>query len=190
MQLKTLIISAAIATASTAVASEARAAPLLFTFTGLENTTFVLDSNPTPTSYSLYSFMVFNLKGTLNGAPHAFPELTFYSQAGAGGISSQDSSLVLTNIGPVVFSGATSNPVFTPGAIFNFPAGDTLTISTVSSVPEPSTWLLMMVGLFGIGITLRAAKNSRQNLSGFDMDAPTSIKPSTLSMTEAFPADL
>ena len=37
---------------------------------------------------------------------------------------------------------------------------DAVTISTVSAVPEPSTWLLMIAGIGGIGLMLRRAKQT------------------------------
>ena len=52
-----------------------------------------------------------------------------------------------------------------PGAYQEYQTGagggfDTITISDASAIPEPSTWLLMIVGIGGIGLMLRRAKQS------------------------------
>ena len=55
---------------------------------------------------------------------------------------------------PSLFTGTFSNPTFRPGTYQLYDSNSYYTL-TVTAVPEPATWLMMIVGFGAVGITLR-----------------------------------
>ena len=64
-----------------------------------------------------------------------------------------DTSFVKTNGGDQVYTGPETAPTFAPG-VFAMNNGSL----TVSPVPEPATWAMLLVGLAGLGAGLRGAR--------------------------------
>jgi hypothetical protein len=153
-----------IATALVAFASPTHAAPLLFTFSDMNNSSFQLDSNPVSTPSSIFSFTTPVTNGMQNGTAFDFGTVRFFSSISGGGVFSGFGSP--GGFGPQLFSGTTAKPVFSPGT-FSFtdfrgiPNGSSLTISAVAvtgAVPEPATWATMLAGFGGVGFAIRRRK--------------------------------
>lgn len=115
--------------------------------------TFFFDSAPTPVSFDAGSF---TLNGSASytagvfGAYRVDGPFTFYTASNFGGF---DSPLNIY-FSDQLFTGTTAAPVFRLGT-FALDSGS-ITISAVtSSVPEPATWGLMIVGFGMIGAASR-----------------------------------
>lgn len=147
----------------------ANAASLLFSVTGARTATFQLDSNPTPTTVIPSSAPFFigdqiqfaNVPGTFNGVVGT-------SNIGFGNglaASFQFSSALFSQFsGQAIFTGTANAPVFAPGvfALNNpFFGGATLTITQVAAaVPEPATWMMMLLGFGLIGASMRYGRRT------------------------------
>ena len=164
-------IALGMATALVAFASPAYAAPLLFTFSDLNNSSFQIDSNPVSAPSSIFSFTTSVTNGKQNGAAFDFGTVRFFSSIGGGGVFSEFGSP--GGFGPQLFSGTTATPVFSPGTyaftnLFGSPNGAGLTVSAVAvagAVPEPATWAMMLAGFGGIGFALRRRSKVRMAVS-------------------------
>jgi hypothetical protein len=142
----------------------ANAAPLLFTFSDMNNSSFQLDSNPVSAPSSIFSLTVPVTNGMQNGASFDFGTVRFFSTISGGGVFTQFGGP--GGFGPQLFSGTTAAPVFSPGT-FSFtdlrgvPTGSTLTISAVAAaVPEPATWAMMIFGFGAVGSMMRYRRRS------------------------------
>jgi len=131
----------------------AQASTLLFTLSGTDNITWVLDSSRTPDDVDLGNSFDFAGVGPSN-------YLTFFSTGQLGGLTASTQpggagSSVFNLVGPQIYSGLESSPVFTPGiylgltGLGNPGIEDTLTIS---ETPLPSTWLMLLSGFAGLGL--------------------------------------
>ena len=139
-----------------------------FTLTGGDGTlSFSLPSAAVPaTASTLYS--TFTLPTvTYNGAPVANDTVYFYSPSDGGGLTvlNADSSFILDEFGPTLFSGTPASPTFYSGifllsdgsALANrvdlAANGDVLTIAvvpSVSAVPAPSAFARLGTGVLGL----------------------------------------
>lgn len=164
-------IALGLATAAVALASPAYAATLLFTFSDANNSSFELDSNPVSVPSSIFSFTTEVTNGMQNGASFDFGTVRFFSGIGGGGVATEFGGP--GGFGPVLYSGTTAMPVFSPGS-FEFtdfrgvPTGTGLTISsapTASAVPEPATWTMMLAGFGGIAFVMRRRSKVRTTVS-------------------------
>ena len=171
MKLKRIAL-AGVAIAAVGFALPAVAAPLSFTLTGSREASFVLDSNPTPTSFSSII-----LGGTNFGDQISFSDVGG-SYGGTPGVATigfgtglaatlniGSPSLGFTQfVGPNLFSGTAANPIFSAGtfSLSSIVSGNsTLTISSlVGAVPEPGTWAMMILGLGMAGAGLRYRRRS------------------------------
>lgn len=171
MKLKSIAL-AGVATATMGFALPALAAPLSFTLTGSREASFVLDSNPVPTTFSSTVLGDFNfgdqisfdnVPGTYGGTP-GVASIGFGTGLFAT-LNVGSASLGFTQFtGPNLFSGTAANPVFTTGT-FNLTSivsgASTLTISSlVSAAPEPGTWMMMILGFGMAGAGLRYRRRS------------------------------
>jgi hypothetical protein len=136
----------------------AQAGLLLFTLTDAYDATFTLSSNPTPSGFFQSNNPYFDdVGGTLDGSPIVYPVVIFYSSSNSGGVSASTSLSSSENYfnlyGATIFSGTATNPIFAPGVfvLTNLSGGPTQAILTISEVPEPSTWALMIAGFAGLG---------------------------------------
>ena len=157
------ILLGAVAGAVATIAGAASATTLDFSYSG---GSFIFEgfagwtqsSDPTPLSYDTGADTTVAASGgdlvliggffPIAGGPISSVE--FYSTANGGGFS--DGSAI-SDFGLQIYSGTEAAPVFTPGS-YQLTFG-TLTIS---DVPEPATWTMMILGVAGIGAALRRRK--------------------------------
>lgn len=135
---------------------------------GIFSFSLVSSAQPTSSDTTYDQFAVST--ASYNGQALANNSVDFYSPAAGGGLYlfNNAADFYLNEYGPSVFSGTPANPVFHNGT-FTFTSGsssvngvstsadgDLLTISTASSVPEPSTLALFGTGAIGLaGLTRR-----------------------------------
>ena len=137
-----------------------------------QSAVFQLDSMPTPDRISDQSIFgveqIFfdNVSGVFNGI-----STTANIGFGRGGVANiqvlgQAGAMNRVNTstsGPSLFTGALATPMFTTGTFTT--ARSSLVISEVAAaVPEPATWLMMILGFGFVGGAMRA-KRRKQNVS-------------------------
>ena len=159
------------------VSSQASAALVLFTLTGPAPVSFTLDQSPTPAQVTPHYFTISNVVGTFLGAPSSHLSL-FFNDSGVLNIDdfidtgATLNSYTIDYIGPTapLFSGTTAAPTFNLGTYsfdntFSFPnlgsGVSTLSITSVDgAVPEPSTWMMMLVGFGLLGGAMRYGRKA------------------------------
>lgn len=158
----TLFLGACCAVAVT-VAAQAEAAPYTFVITGSQTIEFVLDSSPTPgyINPDADSFVLFGVAGTVNGQADTF-------SLGFGGPSFTTNfglfgSGVLSNFfttGDALYTGSKSVPTFKLGTFTLTPttAGPNYSL-TISAVPEPASWAMLLAGFGALGAAVRRRGN-------------------------------
>ena len=156
------------------VSSQASAALVLFTLTGPAPASFTLDQSPTPSSVTPNYFVMTNVVGTFLGAPSSHINLTFNDNGHWNiGIFNFDGPKIVDFFGSnaPLFSGTTATPTFNLGTYsFSDVSADglslgdgnsTLTIASVpGAVPEPSTWMMMLVGFGLLGGAVRYGRKA------------------------------
>ncbi len=154
------LISSLGVAAAIALGTSARAGELFFSYSEAGQPdgvmfSFEQASDPTPVSFAAGSNTVVpitDFSGTIPSADTA----TFRS-ADENGMFVIDGYEL---IGPQLYSGSEAAPHFSPltvsdGFIFN-PQNNNFGALTVTAVPEPATWALMLVGFGVLGVALRA----------------------------------
>ena len=158
------ILLCAAAGAAVAIAGTASATSLKFSYYGgyeflvAVGANWTQSSTPNPISYDTGSDTdvaasggdVLLFLGFLPFDPGSISSVEFNSAANGGGFS--DGSLVSVS-GPQIYTGTEANPVFTPG-VYDFSDG----VLTISDVPEPTTWTMMILGIGGVGAMMRRRK--------------------------------
>ena len=159
-----------------ALPSQASAATVLFTLTGDATASFYLDQSPTPSSVNPNNFSINQVSGILQGVPDTFG--VGFGTGGGFDLGANFLKLIATTTGNNdLFSGTTANPMFNLGDYALHGNIDTLgangnpittvgnfnlSITEVSAVPEPSTWMLMLVGFGAVGGSMRLARNRKK----------------------------
>ncbi|MGA8448145.1 MAG: PEP-CTERM sorting domain-containing protein [Roseiarcus sp.] len=148
--MRRLLGIAAGAAALAFAAGGAQATELVFTITGAGNIiTFDLPQHPTPDSYTLGQFFTFtSVDGTFDGTPTVFDGATFWNPDQDTGDLHLDS--FSPYFGDILYTGMESSPTFKTGS-FDIGDGEFSYTLTISAVPEPSTWGLMLLGFAGLG---------------------------------------
>jgi hypothetical protein len=138
--------------------SPSAASAVTFTISGdLDpTTTFTIPQNPIPTSFDLGNdFGIAPDNQVTNGVPVSL-SYYFYSDAALGGLS--DSFGYYNLFGPQLYTGPESSPTFTAGT-FTFYNGNNGNADTVTvSVPELSTWAMMLAGFAGLSFVTTRRK--------------------------------
>jgi PEP-CTERM motif len=147
----------------------ARADTVQFTVVDNTNTvTFNLTENPTPSLVASNLFQLNNIQVRVNGALFTGENIDFFPAT--GNVETIDDSIGFfhDNLGNILdtgpyFTGTLSDPTFVPGTYGT--AGDSLTITDITAaVPEPSTWVMMILGFCGLGFM---AYRQKQNGKAF-----------------------
>jgi hypothetical protein len=153
--MKKTIIGVSLAAA--VLATGAQAGELLFSYTetgpGAIDFSFDQSSNPTPLSYALGdSTQVPVSNWTGNVGPYS--SIVWFSLGDNGMFDTVDGAYVV--FGPQVYGGTEAAPTFATGV---FPGADQTNglsgVLTVTAVPEPAGWALMLIGFGALGSTLR-----------------------------------
>jgi hypothetical protein len=150
----------------------ASAATLLFDFVSVDpadSFSFSLDSNPTPFFDNSMTAIIETTFNTSAGPVDG--NVAFMIAANGGGFATFVPGFFFPEpVGEQLFTGTTADPTFAPGVFeLNFfnglapsgavivgPPAGTLTISeTMAAVPEPGTWLMMILGFGAIGASMR-----------------------------------
>ena len=154
-----------------------QAATYLFTLTGDTDTaSFVLDSSPTPDFVGgdpSPFFEIDGVPGSFTGsgqAPGAGPlhigDVQFYVADAGGGFEVNDNTTgapIFSLTGSQLFTGTVDAPTFTLGE-FDFtndfffgPVNEHLSIT---AVPEPATWAMLVLGFGVVGFAMRRRRTS------------------------------
>ncbi|MHA4867997.1 PEP-CTERM sorting domain-containing protein [Duganella sp. PWIR1] len=158
MKLKQILRTSA-AAALFVWAGVANAALYNFAVTGDYTATWQLDSHVVPDDYSLGAgFVVFDVDG-FPDAVIGVADVYFYNSASGGGVQIDDfygaNTLLLTD-GSQLYTGAESSPVFKLGtfALTEYQGSGKYSL-TISAVPEPATYGMLLGGLGLMGVVLR-----------------------------------
>jgi PEP-CTERM motif len=158
--MKTRLVMAATTIAALTCAATAQAETLLFSYSepGL-NFSFEQSSNPTPIAYQDDNYTQTPVTDW-TGSVGPYTSIVWYSTDQSGMFDTPDS--VYDIVGAQVYSGSESNPTFTPGVYTASDMnrdylGGTLTIT---AVPEPASWALMLIGLGALGAALRTSRRA------------------------------
>ena len=160
---KHLFAGAALAAAF--IASPASAAEFLFDFVGDDpdvSAQFVLDSVPMVDSIDATESFTINGVSVTRDSGVTQNDISFFTLAEGGGFDfDTEQSTGLSFFGPQLFSGTLANPSFLTGSFDLTGNPGTLTISSFeSAVPEPGTWLLMILGFGFVGAGMRRRKQA------------------------------
>lgn len=158
-----LLCGVALSAAVAAVPADAQA--LQFDLTGSRTASFILDDSIPDnfTTSALIGDQIFfnNVAGTFGGTAGS-ANISFGTNLVAD-LNIQSPNLAFTQLSTLgdLFTGPASNPTFNLGT-FNLsggftagPATLTITRAAVAAVPEPATWMMMLLGFGVVGAAAR-----------------------------------
>lgn len=150
------ILVATLLTAVSFLSEPANATVWSFDITGNGNASFIIDSSKTkPWSTNNTGITYANVSGIYNGTSTS-RYIQFFNDTSYGGFNI---GFVGQGKGTMVYTGSTSDPVFTVGTFsllpfaFGTSGGYTVTIKEVvaAAIPESATWAMMLVGFGMVG---------------------------------------
>jgi hypothetical protein len=150
-----VLIMATAAAAALGLAASAHAETLVFTYVEDGGLDFSFDQSatPTPLGYALGDYTdvaISNFTG--NVGPYS--SIVWYSAGASGQFNTPDNAYVV--FGPQVYSGPESAPIFATGTYAGADQTNGLAGTlTITAVPEPATWAMMILGLGMTGALLR-----------------------------------
>lgn len=154
---RTLLASAALA----ALAAPASAVTYVFTLSDGKTGSWQLPASPVPdVVFPGDGFRLLNVSGTVDGSPFT-ALMEFYTAGFGGGVCAGSACSLLDLYGPQLFTGSEAAPTFTLGTfamtdVFGTPSA-TLTISVI---PEPGSWAMMIAGFGLVGAGLRRRREA------------------------------
>ncbi|WBS05630.1 PEPxxWA-CTERM sorting domain-containing protein [Pseudoduganella sp. SL102] len=121
-----------------------------------------IDADETPDSIAPGSSLSYDfVPGRYPYGFSGYGDITFYHESQGGGMFITDSwnssFAILRGEGDQIYSGSEADPVFEPGTytmFYDF-GGPTNFTLTISAVPEPATYAMMLGGLGLVGAALR-----------------------------------
>jgi len=159
MTLKRLISNAAVATALLCTGA-ANAALYQFTVSGDYAATWRLDSSTIPgVVFPGVGFIYGDVAGIYENAVSELADVAFFNGSLGGGLSIEDfygEQFLLIADGPQLYSGSEAAPAFLTGSytLHQYQGTGTYTV-TISAVPEPATYGMLLAGVGLVGIALR-----------------------------------
>lgn len=160
--MKKYMLLAAAGAAVLATAAPTQAKPYSFVITGSQTIKFVLDSSPTPPIVDPGNYFVLaGVNGTINNVATTF-DLGFGSPSYFFnfGLINNVVGFSFVSTGVAMYTGSESAPTFKLGTFTltpNTPEPDYT--MTISAVPEPVSWAMLMAGFGGIGACMRRRRN-------------------------------
>lgn len=127
----------------------AGAAPVQFTLTGDYTAHWQMDVPPFGGTPSGWGFVVYEVP--VAGTPRGVAEVFFYPEDGLGGLQIYDyysGGRLLAAIGPQLYTGTETSPIFKTGSfdLTQFEGAGHYNL-TITSVPEPGTYAMLLAGL-------------------------------------------
>lgn len=157
----TRILSSVVFAAALLSASAANAELYKFTVSGDYSATWQLDSDEAPAAVFLgQSFRYDGVNGLFSGSHEGTADLYFRNGSRRGGLFIVDyprNVALMLSYGPQLYSGSEDNFEFKAGTfeLTDTWFGTERYTLTISAVPEPATYGMMLAGLGLVGIALR-----------------------------------
>jgi hypothetical protein len=156
----TRLLIAATAVAALTFAASAQADTLLFSYFEPGGVSFSFEQSMTPVVIAYADGINTETQITnWTGSVGPYTAMVWYSVGEGGMFDTPDQANAA--VGPQIYGGSESNPTFTTGVFKGTDDGDGLDGTlTVTLVPEPAAWALMLVGFGALGLGLRASRKT------------------------------